>query len=72
MEVPLVEEQELYTVGYGPVDSPLSAWSVSAPQCVVTQSERDALAAAYGPQMFWVKQVDSYGESPARYLVSID
>ena len=72
VEVPLVEEQELYTVGYGPVDSPLSAWSVSEPQYVFSQSERAALVAAYGPQTFWVKQVGSYGESPALYLESIN
>ena len=64
--------QELYTVGYGPVDSPLGAWSVSEPQYTVSQSDRAALLAAHGPQMFWVKQVGSYGESPALYLASIN
>ena len=72
VEVPLVEEQELYTVGFGPVDNPLSAWSVSEPQYVFSQLEKAALVTAFGPQMLWVKQVGSYGESPALYLASID
>lgn len=72
VEVPLIEEQELYTVGYGPTDAPFAAWPSSESQFVISQSERSALLAEHGPHQFWVKQVGSYGESAALFLTSLD
>ena len=72
VEVPLVEEQELYTVGFGPIDAPFAAWSLTEPQFSMSQSARSALLATHGPQHLWVKQVGSFGESPELLLDLID
>ena len=71
VEVPLVEEQELYRIGFGPTESPFAFWSAEEPQFVLSPAERATLLAGHGPSDVWVKQVGSYGESPALYLTAI-
>ncbi|MEM1051857.1 MAG: phage tail protein [Pseudomonadota bacterium] len=71
VEVPLVEEQELYMVGYGPCDAPLQAWSVEDSQFILTQTEQANLISNHGPGHVWVKQIGSFGESPALLLASL-
>lgn len=71
VEVPLVEEQELYRIGYGPTDTPFAIWETDRPQLLISQTERATLLAAHGPNQFWVKQVGSFGESPALQLTTI-
>lgn len=71
VEVPLVEEQETYTVGYGPSETPFAAWSASEPRFLLAPSERSSLVANHGPADLWVKQIGSYGESPALLLATL-
>ncbi|MEP0392308.1 MAG: phage tail protein [Erythrobacter sp.] len=71
VEVPLVEEQELYRIGYGPTDAPFGMWSAVEPQFVLSVTARANLLAEHGPGSLWVKQVGSYGESPALRLATI-
>lgn len=71
VEVPVIEEQELYTVGYGPCDAPFAAWSSSEPQLTVSQNQQAALFSNYGPHKFWVRQVGSFGESAPLFLTEL-
>ncbi|WP_298335892.1 phage tail protein [uncultured Erythrobacter sp.] len=71
VEVPLVEEQELYSVGYGPCEAPFVAWPLDEPQLILSQAQRADLLANYGPGQIWVKQIGSYGESPPLLLAEL-
>jgi len=71
VEVPLVEEQELYRIGYGSTALPFAMWSVNETQFVLSQPDRAALLADHGPGQVWVKQVGSYAESDALMLATI-
>lgn len=71
VEVPIVEEQERYTVGYGSTVSPFASWSLDQPQFTLSQEDRADIIANFGAGQIWVKQVGSYGESPALKLASI-
>jgi hypothetical protein len=68
VDVPLVEERELYLVGYGPTAAPFAAWSPEVPHLHLTQADRTDLRAAYGPASFWVRQVGTFDQSPALLL----
>ncbi|MEM1194805.1 MAG: phage tail protein [Pseudomonadota bacterium] len=70
-EVPLVEETEAYLVGYGPVDSPLTAYSVTEPRLVLTEAEQTALVFTNGPGSVWVKQVGTFSSSNALFLTEL-
>lgn len=71
VEVPLVEEQELYRIGCGPTDAPVALWSSDEPRFVLSQSDRTTLLADHGASSVWVKQVGVYGESAALKLATI-
>lgn len=71
VEVPLVEEQELYRIGCGPTDAPFELWVSDKPQFVLSQTDRGTLLTDHGPTRIWVKQVGSYGESAALKLATI-
>ena len=60
---PLVEETEAYEIGYGPVDAPLTTWSVSAAALSLPSAEIAALRAAFGDHAFWVRQRGSFARS---------
>ncbi|MEE4213307.1 MAG: phage tail protein [Parvularcula sp.] len=70
VEVPLVEERELYAVGYGPSDAPHALWLVEQAEISLSIEEHSGLLTAYGPGTLWVKQVGSFGESPALTLTT--
>lgn len=71
VEVPLVEEQELYTIGYGPHETPFAVWSTTEAELQLTQAEQADLVTNHGPADLWVKQIGSYGESPALTLATL-
>jgi hypothetical protein len=71
VEVPLVEERELYLVGYGPPETPHVAWSRSEPSIRLTASEVSALTAAYGPGTLWVRQIGTFDQSRALLLATL-
>ncbi|MEM9310490.1 MAG: phage tail protein [Pseudomonadota bacterium] len=62
-EVPLVEEAEAYLVGFGPVNAPFVAYSLSEPHISLSLAEQSALIASHGPADIWVKQVGTYSSS---------
>ncbi len=70
-EVPLVEEQEVYTVSYGPPEAPLRSWTVSEPQFNLTPTDKADLLAEFGPESLWVRQLGTYGQSRPLSLASI-
>jgi hypothetical protein len=72
VDVPLVEEREAYLVGYGPTAAPFTAWSVTEARLRLSQDERVALLATYGPAAIWVKQVGTFDQSQALLLAVIN
>lgn len=71
VDVPVVEERELYRVAYGPVDAPFAAWSRDQPSHQLTQADRANLLTAYGPGNFWVRQIGTFDQSPPLLLASL-
>lgn len=71
VDVPLVEERELYLVGYGPTSAPFAAWSPEVTHLHLALAERTGLRAAFGPASFWVRQVGTFDQSPALLLASL-
>lgn len=70
-EVPLVEESETYTVGYGPCDIPHVSWTVATPQFALSAVEQSSLLSTFGPTDLWVRQVGTFGQSSPLFLASI-
>lgn len=68
VEVPLVEERELYTVGYGPVDGPHVIWSRDQPSFHLAHTDFLALLNTYGADDLWVRQTGTFDQSPALLL----
>jgi hypothetical protein len=71
VDVPLVEEKEAYLVGYGPVDAPYAAWTLSESRLNLAPAERAALMAAYGPAAIWVKQIGTFDHSHPLLLAEL-
>jgi hypothetical protein len=71
VEVPLVEERELYVVGYGPPESPHVAWSRSEPWIRLTDNELSVLTATHGPGTLWVRQIGTFDQSRALLLATL-
>ena len=68
VEQPLVEESEAYEIGLGPLDAPLASWTTALPKLAIAAEEASALVAAHGAQPLWVRQLGSFGRSPALAL----
>lgn len=71
IDVALVEEREAYLVGYGATGAPYAAWSVNEPRITLTQAQRAALLAAWGPADLWVRQAGTFGQSPPLFIAPI-
>ncbi len=70
-EMPLVEEQELYLVGFGPVDSPHIAWNVASPQFTLSPAEQAQAVVSHGVGELWVRQIGTYSQSSALHLFTL-
>lgn len=70
-ETPLVEEAEAYIVGYGPVDSPYTAFSTSEPRINLSQADLATLIGAHGAADLWVRQTGTYSSSSALLLTHL-
>ncbi|RXZ64876.1 phage tail protein [Pelagerythrobacter rhizovicinus] len=68
IELPLVEEAELYRVGIGPVEAPLASWEVAEPRLVIEADDLAALSAAHPGAAVWVRQIGSFAASDPLYL----
>ena len=71
-EVPLVEEQESYTVGYGSCEAPLAVWSVDVPEFSITLAERADLLNSFGSATLWARQVGTFSASNALLLTTLN
>ncbi len=70
-DTPLVEEKELYTIGFGPVASPHATWTVADNTFSLSPSDKEGLTNEYGAGNLWVKQVGTHAKSPALLLTSL-
>lgn len=68
VDVPLVEERERYEVGCGPVANPLALYQTEVPQFAL---DPVMLAALPAGTLIWVRQIGSYGRSPALLLATL-
>ena len=71
VDVPLIEEQERYLVGYGPTTAPLVAWSIAEPRIEFSPEERSLLVDNHGAAALWVKQVGTFGQSHPLLLAQL-
>jgi hypothetical protein len=69
--VPLVEERELYLVGFGPTVAPHVAWQREEPWLRLTSTEIDALVSAHGAGSLWVRQIGTYDGSEPLLIATI-
>lgn len=71
VDVPLVEERELYRVGYGPLNAPRVTWSTSEPRLSLSQADYAALVGTHGPSDLWVRQIGTFDQSPVLLLAKL-
>lgn len=71
IELPLVEQAELYRVGVGPVEAPFASWDVAVPEFVVAEADVAALSAAHPGAPVWVRQVGSFAASAPLKLCNL-
>ncbi|MEL7445932.1 MAG: phage tail protein [Pseudomonadota bacterium] len=71
LDVPIAEEQELYSVGLGPVDQPFAAWATAEREFVLASSDRLQFIADFGPVALWVRQIGTFGLSPALRIIDL-
>lgn len=71
VEVPLVEERELYLVGYGPIGAPYATWSRAEPFLRLSQEEIVGLISGFGTAELWVMQIGTFDRSPALLLAPL-
>lgn len=68
IELPLVEQAELYRVGIGPVDSPIASWEITESALVIEAADLSALSAAHPGESLWVRQIGSFAASDPLHL----
>lgn len=71
VDTPLVEQEEFYEIGLGPVDTPITLWTSTKPELTIAANTIQGLAAAHGPAPLWVRQVGTFGKSPAAYVANL-
>jgi hypothetical protein len=71
VEVPLVEESELYRVGFGPVDAPIAEWSSTKPQFTLDVATRSTLTGAAPARSLWVRQIGRFAQSDPLLLATL-
>ncbi len=62
---------EVYIVGYGPVELPLAAYSTTAPRLVLSSIEQSTLLSTHGPGNLWVRQIGTYSSSSPLLLAQL-
>ncbi len=68
IDAPLVEEREIYRVGFGPPDAPVSQWDVERACFTLPAADWVSLIAAHPTAQLWVRQVGSHAVSRATAL----
>ncbi len=72
VEPALVEQTELYEVGFGNPDQPRIFWQTAVPQITLTSGEMAQLVADFGAGNLWVRQIGTYARSLPLLLSSLD
>ncbi len=70
-EGPLIDKDELYEVGVGPVAAPKALWQTSTPSLAISGSERSALATSAPESVVWVRQVGPHARSVPLALTTL-
>ena len=70
-EGPLIDKDELYEVGVGPVAAPKALWQTSTPSLAISGSERSALATSAPESVVWVRQVGTHARSVPLALTTL-
>ena len=63
VDVPLVEETEVYQVSYGSSDSTVAQWTVNQPSLTLGSADLSALRAQLTGGNFLVRQIGTYAQS---------
>jgi len=71
VDEPLVEETEAYLVTYGPMNAPVSVWSVASPTLTLSPATIASLRASLAQGTFYVQQVGTYSVSNALVLAQL-
>lgn len=71
VETPLVEHEERYRVGLGPVEAPVAEWSVGAPSITLSAETLAPLVQTHPGAKLWVCQIGSYAQSEPLYLATL-
>ena len=71
VDEPLVEETETYLVTYGPINAPISVWSVASPTLTLTAATLASLRAGLAHGTFYVQQIGTYSVSNALVLAQL-
>ncbi|MGI8942624.1 MAG: phage tail baseplate protein [Qipengyuania sp.] len=71
VDVPLVEQQELYQIGIGSVSAPFAQWMAASPNLQIDGATLANLAAAHPGANFWVRQVGSHARSNPLLLTTL-
>ena len=70
-DLPLIEQQERYEVGLGPVDDPFMTWSTDIPEFSISITDLDDAISVFGPSDIWVRQIGTYSTSSPLILTSL-
>lgn len=56
VDVPLIEDGEAYLVGVGPVNAPVTSWSLGTASLTIDAASYSAIQSAHSGQPIWVRQ----------------
>ena len=71
VDIPLVEESEQYEVGVADIDAPVSRWLTDNPCLIIEDSELASLQFAHPGEPIWVRQIGTFGPSPATLIATL-
>ncbi|MGX7951409.1 phage tail protein [Tsuneonella sp. HG249] len=71
VETPLVEQDERYRVGVGPVETPVAEWSCLSPRLTIPADALASLAVLHPGAPLWVRQVGTFAQSEALLLTRL-
>lgn len=71
VDVPLVEQSEVYEVGLGDPDAPNVTWEVTDRKLIIEASELSELQSVHPGKQVWVRQIGTHSRSLPLLLTSI-
>ena len=71
VETPLVEEREMYLVGFGNPSAPFRSWYSPVPEFALDALEAAEMVSAHGSNQIWVRQLGTFGQSPATLIAHL-